>query len=75
MDVRNDLLRICCIAVGMVLQQLCSFNRIAAADGEAKVSGDSVAAAPSVLFRELAAIRTERLFYAAASLHELMPAG
>jgi hypothetical protein len=31
------------------------------------VSGDSVAAAPSVLFRELAAIRTERgLFYAAS---------
>lgn len=35
--------------------------------GSLAVSGDSVAAAPSVMFRELAAIRTERgLFYAAS---------
>jgi len=69
MDVRNDLLR---ILVALLLvwcysscaalteSQLQTVQKLA-------VSGDSVVAAPSVLFRELAAIRTERgLFYAAS---------
>ena len=69
MDVRNDLLRIlvalllvwCCSSCAALTEsQLQTVQKLA-------VSGDSVAAAPSVLFRELAAIRTERgLFYAAS---------
>ncbi len=69
MDVRTDVLRIlvallliwCCSSCAALTEsQLQTVQKLA-------VSGDSVAAAPSVLFRELAAIRTERgLFYAAS---------
>jgi len=69
MDVRNDLLRIlialllvlCCSSCAALTEsQLQTVQKLA-------VSGDSMAAAPSAMFRQLAAIRTERgLFYAAS---------
>ncbi|HPW79149.1 MAG TPA: hypothetical protein PK676_07765 [Bacteroidales bacterium] len=69
MGVRTDLLRILVLSLlvwsssscaALTESQLQTVQKLA-------VSGDSVAVAPSVLFRELAAIRTERgLFYVAS---------
>ena len=60
-------------SIAVLLISLCFSSCAALTESQIKtvnklaVSGDSVATAPSVMFRELAAIRTERgLFYAAS---------
>ena len=63
-------------SIAVLLISLCFSSCAALTESQIKtvnklaVSGDSVATAPSVMFRELAAIRTERGLFYAASLTE-----